>query len=47
MTNEDFIDTEILIRCDNEQCRKRVYETELEENAWKCPYFGKPIAKPE
>jgi PHP family Zn ribbon phosphoesterase len=47
MTNEDLIDTEVLIRCNNEQCRKQVYETELLENDWKCPYCGKTISKPK
>jgi hypothetical protein len=34
----DRSDTVLLIRCENEQCHKQVYETELEENDWKCPY---------
>jgi acetyl-CoA carboxylase beta subunit len=47
MTKQDLIDTEVLIRCNNEQCRKKVFESELEKNNWRCPYCGKPIAKPE
>jgi acetyl-CoA carboxylase beta subunit len=47
MTDEKRSDTVLLIRCDNEQCREQVYETELEQNNGKCPYCGKPIKKPE
>ena len=39
---EDLM-TELLIRCDNEKCRKLIGESELQQNNGKCPYCGQQI----
>jgi len=45
MADKDRIETEMLIRCDNEQCRELSTESELKQNKGKCPYCGKRVLK--
>jgi acetyl-CoA carboxylase beta subunit len=44
---KDWSDTETLVKCKEEDCGGFAFEQELEENDWKCPHCGKPIAKPD
>jgi hypothetical protein len=47
MTDQNFIDTEVLVRCSNKECRQLIGQVELKQNDGKCPYCAKKVWETE